>query len=56
MSKLPFKNTTKFPLNGITFGSRVQTHIDSNKNYILLGFKPLVSQSNIIETKIAKFP
>jgi hypothetical protein len=40
MSKLPFKNTTKFPLNGITFGSRVQSHIDSNKNYILLGFKP----------------
>jgi len=40
MSKLPFKNTTKFPLNGITFASRVQSHIDANKNYVFLGFKP----------------
>lgn len=37
---LPFSNSTNFPLNGITYGSRTQSNIDNTKNYVFLGFKP----------------
>lgn len=40
MSRFPFNNSTNFPLVGTTFGSRIQSQIFQNKNYVFLGFKP----------------
>jgi len=40
MSKLPLSNSTNFPLAGATFGSRTQSQIFADKNYVFLGFKP----------------